>query len=87
MNPVEHDIRNFLADNFFLGAAAQTLAGDESLTQSGVVDSMGVSELIFFVEENFEITVDDADVVPENLDSIDSLTRFVESKRVPANAG
>ena len=67
------------------------LAGTDSLLETGVIDSVGVLELIQFVESTYEIEIPDAEVLPENLDSIDAITRYVSSKRDaggnPADAG
>jgi acyl carrier protein len=77
---VENDIRQFLTDNFPLSAQGFTLASEDSLIEAGVIDSTGVLELIEFIESRYEITVPDADVLPENLDSVDSITRYVVAK-------
>ncbi|WP_231851384.1 acyl carrier protein [Microlunatus phosphovorus] len=53
---------------------------DESLLEAGVLDSTGVLELIEFLEDTFEISVEDSETIPENLGSIAGLTRFVQSK-------
>jgi acyl carrier protein len=58
MTEIERDIREFIAENFILDAD-ETLSGDASLTQSGVLDSMGVLELIMFIEQRFGLTVPD----------------------------
>ena len=87
---IEDEIRQFLADNFPLSANGP-LAGTDSLLETGVIDSVGVLELIQFVESTYEIEIPDAEVLPENLDSIDAITRYVSSKRGadgnPADAG
>jgi acyl carrier protein len=79
--PMEQRIREFLATNFFLGDDPSALEGSTSLIEAGVIDSTGVLELVGFLEEAFDIRIDDEDLVPENLDSIDNIVRFVERKR------
>jgi acyl carrier protein len=79
--PMEQQLREFLAGNFFLGDDPSALDGSTSLIEAGVIDSTGVLELVGFLEETFEIRIDDEDLVPENLDSIDNIVRFVERKR------
>lgn len=79
--PMEQRIREFLAANFFLGDNPSALDTSTSLIEAGVIDSTGVLELVGFLEEAFEIRIDDEDLVPENLDSIDNIVRFVERKR------
>jgi acyl carrier protein len=75
MNPVEQKLRTFIYDKFFIEDA--TLTGDVSLTRSGIIDSTGVLEIILFLEETFGLKVPDKDAVPENLDTLNSLVRYV----------
>lgn len=77
---IENDLRRFLADNFILDDGGAGLGADESLTESGVIDSMGVLELITFLEERFGFTVPDTDTLPENLDSVSRLVNYVERR-------
>jgi acyl carrier protein len=88
---IEDEVRRFLTDNFPLSANGFSLAGTDSLLETGVIDSVGVLELIQFVESRYEIEIPDSEVLPENLDSIDAITRYVSSKRdadgSPARAG
>jgi acyl carrier protein len=76
---IEREIREFLDENFPLGDGL-SLAGGDSLQEAGVVDSLGVLELIGFLEQRYGLQVSDAEVLPENLDSIDSMTQFVMAK-------
>ena len=78
---MEQRIREFLAANFFLGDNPSQLNGSSSLIEAGVIDSTGVLELVGFLEEDFHIRIDDEDLVPENLDSVDNIVQFVERKR------
>lgn len=80
MSDIERDVRTFVADNFILDQSADDLSGDASLTASGVLDSMGVLELIMFLEERFGIHVPDEDTLPANLDSIDRIVGYVEGR-------
>jgi len=66
-------------DNFFV--TDESLAGGLSLTDSGTIDSTGVLELVVFLEETFGISIPDSDVVPDNLDTIDNLVRYVRASR------
>jgi acyl carrier protein len=83
---VEKQIREFLTANFFLGDDPEGLASSSSLIEAGIIDSTGVLELVGFLEETFEIRIGDADLVPENLDSIDNIVRYVERKRAATSA-
>jgi acyl carrier protein len=74
-------IREFIVDTFLFGATDGLPEDGDSLLDSGVVDSTGVLELVAFLESEFGFEVKDEELVPENLDSIDNLTAFVEKKR------
>jgi len=76
---VEREIHNFVVENFLFGKA-DGLGCDESLLGKGVIDSTGVLELVTFLQEHFAITVEDEEVIPDNLDSIKSLVAYVTKK-------
>lgn len=80
MPTIEADVRGFVADNFLFGRKNVSLAGDDSLLEQGLIDSTGVLELVSFIENKFEIKVEDDDLVPDNLDSINRLIAFIETK-------
>ena len=73
-------IREFIVQRFPL-ASSKELTSDLSLLEYGIVDSLGVLDLVGFIEEEFGIQAEDDDLVPENFDSIDALTRFVTERR------
>lgn len=83
---IEREIREFLRENFPLSADGVVLSQDDSLIEVGVIDSTGVLELIGFIEERYELTIADEEVLPENLDSIASIGRFVAGKLGAADA-
>ena len=82
---IEEQINTYIAENFMFGDGDEVEA-NQSLLESGVVDSTGVMELVLFVEQTFGIKVDDNDLVPENLDTIESIARFVKNKRAKTPA-
>ena len=73
-------IRAFIVENFLFGDTSQALADDASMLQNDLVDSTGILELVAFLEEHFGINVADAEIVPENLDSIARLQAYVTRK-------
>lgn len=79
---IEREVREFIGENFITDQDVRRLPGDASLTRSGILDSMGVLELVMFLEERFGITVPDEDTVPENLDTIDNIVAYL--RRNPA---
>jgi len=86
MSEIERDVRQFVVDNFIFDPSASDFGGETSLTASGVLDSMGVLELIMFLEERFGIKVPDEDTLPANLDTIDRIVRYVEGRLVARSA-
>jgi acyl carrier protein len=78
-------IRHFIADNLLFSSNGFHLADDVSFLEEGVVDSLGVMELVVFVEEEFGVRVADEDVTPEHFDSVNQLAAYVERKRAPVS--
>jgi len=76
------DINKFIIDNFLFGDD-NNLKKDDSLLENGIIDSTGVLELISFLEETYEITIEDDEMIPENLDSIDNINDFLNKKINP----
>lgn len=84
---VQERVRQFIIDNFYVADASE-LGGASSLIQGGWVDSTGMLELIAFLEVEFGLRISDAEMIPDNLDSIDRIAAFVARKdeRVSASA-
>ena len=76
---VTSTIRGFVIERF-LFEEDEGLKGDTSFLENGIIDSTGVLELVSFIEETYGITVADEDIVPENLDSIANIARYIQSK-------
>lgn len=74
-------IRNFILKNFLFSDDEKALSDEASLIASGAIDSTGVLELIMFVEETFHIKVAEEEMIPENLDSVVKIVRFLQRKR------
>jgi acyl carrier protein len=72
-------IRSFLVSNFYVGDV-RALGNDTSLLDQGIVDSTGVMEIVGFIEETFGITVEDSELLPENLDSIRGIEQYIIRK-------
>ena len=76
---IEQEIYNYIVENFMFGKPAG-LKYDESLLEKGVMDSTSVLELVTFLQDNFNITVEDEDVVPSNLETINGISAYVNKK-------
>ncbi len=73
-------IRQFILSNFYV-ADPSALVDSASLLEAGIVDSTGVMEIITFLEGTFGIQVADAEMLPDNLDSVDRLVAYVARKK------
>jgi acyl carrier protein len=76
-------IREFILKKFPLARKHQ-LKDSDALLESGILDSLGVLDLVHFIEQEFSIAVADEELVPENFQTIDRIAAFVGSK-VPFN--
>lgn len=72
-------IKEFVVNNFLFGDDSQ-LQDDTSFLDSGIIDSTGILEVITFLEETFDIKVNDDELIPENLDSINNIVQFLKRK-------
>jgi len=81
---LNEELRQFVIDNFMFGKPYIGFANDHSFIEKGIIDSTAVMELVAFLEERYRFKLQDQDLIPDNLDSINSLTRFVAS-RLPPN--
>ncbi len=81
---IEAQLRKFILQNFMYTDDEAKLTREMSLIDNGVIDSTGVLELVGFIEETFSISVGDAELVPENFDSLAKLTSFLERKQAAA---
>lgn len=76
---LKEEVLKFIKDNFIFDEG-EKLDENDSLLEKGIIDSTGVLELVSFIEEKYKITVEDDELVPENLDSINRIATFVSKK-------
>ena len=74
-------IQKFILENYLFSTDPTALGYDDSLLGRGIVDSTGMLEIIMFVEEQLGVTVKDEEMIPDNLDSVNRIAAFVESRR------
>ena len=79
MPDVKNKIRTFIIENYLFGDD-EGLEEGTSFLDEGIIDSTGILELIDFISEEFNITVEDEELVPENLDSINNVAAFIGRK-------
>ena len=80
MEQFKESVKKFILDNFLFESDVNAVGYDDSFLEKGIIDSTGVMELVSFIEEEFKVSVDDDELIPENLDTINRLASFVKSK-------
>ncbi len=78
---IKDNIRAFIIDQYVKGDTLRTPKDDDSFLDSRLIDSTGMLELVMFIEETFNIKVEDEELIPDNLDSINRLNEFIIGKR------
>jgi acyl carrier protein len=76
---IRHDVRAFLIDQYFFGKEVQ-LNNTDSFMDRGLLDSTGILELVSFLENTYGFRIEDNELIPDNLDSVDAVTDFVARK-------
>lgn len=82
---IRQTIRRYILENFLFTDDEAALRDGNSFLAGGIIDSTGVLEIMLFIEETFGIKVEDEEMLPENLDSIDNLVAFVQRKQAVAS--
>ncbi len=72
-------VHEFIVENFLFGDGEQ-LTNEISFLDSGIIDSTGILELITFLEETYNIKIEDDELIPENLDSLNNVAKFLGQK-------
>jgi len=82
---VEQEVRGYILENYLFTDDESVLANSESFLEKGILDSTGILEVIYFIEDEYGVKVEDEEMIPENLDSVERLVAFVQRKQT-ANA-
>jgi acyl carrier protein len=77
-------IRDFILENYLFTSDTSAIGLDDSLLGRGIVDSTGMLEIIFFIEEQLGVKVKDEEMIPDNLDGVNKIANFVANKRKAA---
>ncbi len=78
---VETKIRDYILENYLFTDDQSALENDTSFLDKGIIDSTGIMEVIAFLQEEFEIEVEDEEMIPENLDSVNNIVAYVTKKQ------
>ena len=74
-------LREYIFDNFLFTEDENALGNDDSFMEKGIIDSTGILEVVTFIEEDFGFKVNDEELIPENLDSVNNLAAFIQRKK------
>jgi acyl carrier protein len=84
---VEAVINDYISRELVQDASLLPLGNTTSLLETGVLDSLSLLRLVVFIQERFDIVVDDVDLVPENFDSVDAICAYLRSRAGASQAG
>ncbi len=77
---IREKVRAFIVTNFFLDLSEIELEDGTSFLETGIIDSTGIMEVVTYIQEEFGIEIEDREILPENLDSLRLIGRFVSGK-------
>ena len=86
MGDLQHELRTYVVENYLFGQD-DGFRDSDSFWELGLMDSTGVLELISYLEEKYAINLESSEIVPENLDSVEKLARFVRRKIAESQPG
>lgn len=78
---VEQQIRAYVLENYLFTDDQSALDSNDSFLEKGILDSTGILEVIYFLEDEFGIKVEDEEMVPENLDSVNRIVAYIHKKQ------
>jgi acyl carrier protein len=81
MQDIKPIVRRYILENFLMGDAGVQLQDSQSFLDHHIIDSTGFIELVTYLEETWKIRIEDEEMIPENLDSLDNIERFIRSKQ------
>jgi acyl carrier protein len=84
---IQESIRQYIAKNLLFSENGFAYSDSASFLNEGIVDSVGVMELVAFVDQEFGIEVEPDEISPENFDSVERIAKFVEGKKALAAKG
>ena len=74
-------IRKYILENFLFTDDEAALSNDDSFLEKGIIDSTGMLELIAFIGDGFQVTLEDDELIPDNLDNVNRVAAFIQRKK------
>jgi acyl carrier protein len=81
MTDDKEKIRQFLLEKLAKAKKIKQIDDQDNLIETGIIDSLGIMQLVAYLEGMFTVKVKDEDIVPENFESIDIITSYIERLR------
>ena len=78
---IETQIQEYLAENVLFSGGTFEYDNDASFLEEGIIDSVAIMDFVMFVEETFNIIIEDHEIVPDNFDSVNKLTGYIRRKQ------
>jgi acyl carrier protein len=83
----KEQVREFIVEVLAKGrGATASIADTDNLIESGVVDSLGITRLVHYLETTFSIKIPDEHIVPENFESVAAIQQYLANNPSKANA-
>ena len=76
----DNKLRTFILENYLFTNDQSKLKNSDSFLETGIIDSTGILEVITFIQDELNITIEDDEMIPENLDSVDNVLAFIKKK-------
>jgi acyl carrier protein len=81
MEEARGKIRKYILENFMFTDDETALSNDDSFLEKGIIDSTGMLELIAFIGDGFQVTLEDDELIPDNLDNVNRVAAFIQRKK------
>lgn len=75
-------ITAFVNHNFLMNSKSIHFNDSDSFIERSIIDSTGVLEMVSFIQEKFGIVIEDTELIPENLDSVNNIATFIQRKQL-----
>ncbi|MFQ5559900.1 MAG: phosphopantetheine-binding protein [Nitrospinota bacterium] len=76
---IQEEIKTFLREKKFI-KEEEEIGSEDSLLEQGVIDSVGIQEIVSFMEKKYSISVDEDDLMPDNFDTLNDMERYIQEK-------